>query len=421
MLTDTAAAALPLPSPSMSSTAGTRPLDGIRVLSLEQMQALPYATQLLSRLGAEVVKIESPGTGDLGRGSLPAMTDPEGRRVGATFLRNNLNKRSVALDLKNPEARDLVLRLAPRFDVMCENLKAGSAERLGLGWDAFREAHPSIIYASVSGFGAGGSPYDGRPAFAPVIEAMSGIYEYTRRPGQPIKVAPMGGLGDIASGMFVVIGILAALRQRDLTGEGQRVDVAMLDSVVAMTDIVMNLSSLGNEDGNVGPLIMDAFAASDGSFVLQVGREDQFAKLAQLIGAPEWLEDPRLATRQGWVDHLEDVIRPAIEAWASTYTRAEACEKMAAAGIAAGPALRSAEVVADPHLHRRGMIVEMERTDGVDAPVLIPGNPVKISGVAEVPDVRVPWLGEHTDEVLTAELGLAADELARLRESGAIA
>ncbi len=405
----------------MSSTAGTRPLDGIRVLSLEQMQALPYATQLLSRLGAEVVKIESPGTGDLGRGSLPAMTDPEGRRVGATFLRNNLNKRSIALDLKVPEARDLVLRLAPRFDVMCENLKAGSAERLGLGWDAFRGVHPSIIYASVSGFGAGGSPYDGRPAFAPVIEAMSGIYEYTRRPGQPIKVAPMGGLGDIASGMFVVIGILAALRQRDLTGEGQRVDVAMLDSVVAMTDIVMNLSSLGNEDGNVGPLIMDAFAASDGSFVLQVGREDQFAKLAVLVGAPEWLEDPRLATRQGWVDHLEDVIRPAIEGWAATYTRAEACEKMAAAGIAAGPALRSAEVVADPHLHQRGMVVEMERTDGVDRPVLVPGNPVKISGVTEVPDTRVPWLGEHTDGVLTAELGLDADELARLRDSGAIA
>jgi len=405
----------------MSSTTGTRPLDGVRILSLEQMQALPFATQLLTRLGAEVVKIESPGTGDLGRGSLPAMADPEGRRVGATFLRNNLNKRSVALDLKQAEARDLVLRMAPRFDVMCENLKAGSADRLGLGYEAFRAVHPQIVYASVSGFGAGGSPYDGRPAFAPVIEAMSGIYEYTRRPGQPIKVAPMGGLGDIASGMFVVIGILAALRQRDLTGEGQRVDVAMLDSVVAMTDIVMNLSSLGNEDGNVGPLIMDAFAASDGSFVLQVGREDQFAKLAELIGAPEWLEDPRLATRQGWVDHLEDVIRPAIESWAATSTRAQVCERMAAAGIAAGPALRSAEVVADPHLHQRHMVVEMERTDGVDRPVRVPGNPVKISGVPEVPDTRVPWLGEHTDEVLTAELDLDPEELARLRASGAIA
>jgi formyl-CoA transferase len=405
----------------MTSPTPPRPLDGVRILSVEQMQALPYATQLLGRLGAEVVKIESPGGGDLGRGSLPAMDDPQGRRVGATFLRNNFNKESVCLDLKQEAARDLVLRMAPRFDVMCENLKAGSADRLGLGWEAFRAVHPGIVYASVSGFGAGGSPYDGRPAFAPVIEAMSGIYEYTRRRDQPPKVAPMGGLGDIASGLFVVIGILAALRLRDATGEGQRVDVAMLDSVVAMTDIVMNLSSLGNEDGNVGPLIMDAFAASDGYFVVQVGREDQFAKLAELIGHPEWLEDPRLATRQGWVDHLEDVIRPGIEGWAATSTRAQACEQLAGAGIAAGPALRSAEVVADPHLHARNMVVEMARTDGVDRPVLVPGNPVKISGMAEVADRRVPWLGEHTDAVLRAELGLDDAELARLREAGAIA
>jgi formyl-CoA transferase len=401
---------------------GPRPLDGIRILSLEQMQALPYGTQLLARLGAEVVKIEAPGTGDLGRGSLPSMDDPQGRRVGATFLRNNFNKESICLDLKNPEARELVLRMAPRFDVMCENLKAGSADRLGLGYDAFRSANPRIVYASVSGFGAGGdSPYDGRPAFAPVIEAMSGIYEFTRRRDQAPKVAPMGGLGDIASGMFVVIGILAALRQRDLTGEGQRVDVAMLDSVVAMTDIVMNLSSLGNEDGNVGPLIMDAFRASDGYFVLQVGREEQFGRLADIIGHPEWRDDPRLATRQGWVDHLEDVIRPDVEGWASSFTRAETCERLSAAGIAAGPARRSAEVVDDPHLRSRNMVVEMQRTDGVDRPVLVPGNPVKISGVPEVPDTRVPWLGEHTDQVLSAELGLDAAELARLRSSGAIA
>jgi formyl-CoA transferase len=399
-----------------------RPLHGIRILSLEQMQALPYATQLLSRLGADVIKIESPGTGDLGRGSLPAVLDPEGRRVGATFLRNNFNKQSIVIDLKQPEGIELVLAMAPRFDVVTENLKAGSADRLGLGYSDVAAAHPKVIYTSISGFGASGSsPYDGWPALAPVIEAMSGIYEFSRRTGSPPKCAPMGGLGDIVSGMFAVIGILAALRQRDLTGDGQRVDIAMLDCLVAVTDVVMNLHSLGNAEGDVGPMILDGFAASDGYFVLQVTREQHFAKLAELIGHPGWLADSRLADRTGWVEHLEDVIRPAVESWAAGLTRAEACAQLAAAGVASGPSFRSAEVVQDAHLRSRNMIVEMDRTDGAGPPVLVPGNPVKLLGVPELTDSRVPWLGEHTDVVLSDELALSADEIAQLRSSGVVA
>jgi formyl-CoA transferase len=399
-----------------------KPLDGVRILALEQMQALPYATQLLARLGADVVKVEHPKGGDLGRGSQPAMIDPEGRSVGATFLRNNLDKRSICIDLKSPAGRDLVLRLAPRFDVVAENSKAGAMARLGLGYADLAAVHPRVIYLSVSGFGnTVPSPYDSWPAFAPIVEAMSGIYEFKRRGDDPPLVAPVGALGDIGSGLYAVIGVLAALRHRDATGLGQHVDIAMLDAMVAMTDLVTNFWSLGLRGGNLAPLIMDGFRAGDGWFIIQVGREPQFALLAELVGQPGWVADPRFAERQGWVEHLDDVIRPAVEAWAADKTRVEACEAMSAAGIAAGPCFRDDEVVADPHVAARNMLVELPRTDGVAEPVLIPGNPVKMTQVAEGPETRVPWLGEHTDAVLTDELGLTEQQLAALRADGVIA
>ena len=398
-----------------------KPLDGVRVLALEQMQALPWATQLLGRLGADVVKVEHPKGGDSGRGSLPAMADPDGRNVGATFLRNNLNKRSICVDLKNPEGRRLVLDLAPKFDVVAENSKAGALERLGLGWEAIHEASPRTIYVSVNGFGSDGSPYDRWPAYAPIAEAMSGIYEFKRQGDSPPLVAPVGGLGDIGSGLFAAIGILAALRHRDTTGRGQRVDVAMLDAMVAMTDLVANFWSMGLRNGQLGPLIMHGFQASDGWFIVQVGRENQFANLVGAIGHPEWATDERFATRQGWIDHLDDVLRPAIEGWASTRTKVQACDELAAVGVAAGPCFSDDEVVHDPHVAARNMLVEMPRTDGVEQPILIPGNPIKMSDVAEGPESRVPWLGEHTDQVLAEELDYDEAKIAQLRESGAIA
>jgi formyl-CoA transferase len=398
-----------------------KPLDGVRILALEQMQSLPWATQLLGRLGAEVVKVEHPKGGDSGRGSLPAMTDPEGRRVGATFLRNNLSKRSICVDLKHPEGRQVVLDLAPHFDVVCENFKAGTLDRLGLGWDDVHAAAPRAIYLSVSGFGASGSPYDRWPAYAPIAEAMSGIYEFKRQGEAPPLVAPMGGLGDIGSGLFAVIGVLAALRQREATGRGQRVDIAMLDALVAICDIVPNFWSMGLRNGDLGPLIMHGFEASDGWFIIQVGREPHFAKLVEAIGHPEWVDDPRFAERQGWIDHLDTVLRPAIEAWASTRTKVQACDDLAALGVAAGPCFSDEEVVGDEHVAARDMLVEVPRTDDVAQPVLVPGNPVKLSDAAQGPETRVPWLGEHTDAVLAAELGLSPDAIAALREAGAIA
>ena len=251
---------------------------------------------------------------------------------------------------------------------------------------------------------------------------MSGIYEYMRQPDQPPRANPVGALGDISSALFATIGVLAALRHRDRTGEGQQVDVAMYDATVAMTDIVTNLASLGVERRAFPqPFILDVFRASDGWFVMQLVREHQFERLARVVGRPEWTGDARLATRASWGEHLDDVLRPGIEAWAATRTKVEAAEALTAAGVAAGPCHDAAEVTADPHLAARNMLVEMERTDAVDGVVIVPGNPVKLSKVAEGPETRVPWVGEHTDEVLRRELGLGDGELAALAGDGVIA
>jgi len=397
-----------------------RPLDGVRILAVEQMQALPYATQLLARLGAEVTKVEPIG-GESGRGSLPAMADPEGRRVGATFLRNNFNKRSISLNLREPRAKELLIELAGRYDVLAENNKAGSMDRLGLGYETLAARWPELIYLSVSGFGnLGDSPYRTWPAYAMIPEAMSGLYEYTRVGDEPPRVGPAGALGDIGSALYGVIGIQAALRHREATGLGQYIDIAMLDAMIAMTDVVTNLYSLGRRPGDEPPLIMHGFRASDGWFVMQIAREHQFERLAQLIGTPEWLTDDRFSTREGWVEHRETIIRPAVEGWAAAHTKLEVCAILSDAGIAAGPCNSTPEIIADPHVARRHMLVEAPRSDGVAEPVLVPGNPVKMSRVTEGPETRVPWAGEHTDDVLSAELGIDAAELAALRDGGVI-
>lgn len=400
-----------------------KPLEGVRVLALEQMQALPYATQLLTRLGAEVVKVESVKGGDLGRGSQPSITDPDGRTVGATFLRNNLGKRSICVDLKSPEGKQLILDLAPRFDIVAENFKGGALGRMGLGYDEIAAVHPAVVYLSVSGFGnTVATPYDGWPAYAAVAEAMSGIYDYKREPDRPPVVSPVGALGDIGTALFGTIGLLAALRHRDRTGEGQYIDVAMFDSMVAMTDLVTNFWSMGlrPEPGQGLAMILDGFKASNGWFIIQVGREHEFERLANLIGKSEWLTDERLATRAGWREHMDDMLRPGVNEWAAAMTNIDACRALADAGVAAGPCLTAQQVIDDPHVAARNMLVEIPRPEGGD-PVLTPGNPIKMSKMADGPETRMPWLGEHTDEVLAQELGIDNEVLGQLRANGVIA
>jgi len=399
-----------------------RPLDGLVVLALEQMAALPFATQLMGRLGARIIKVEHPTDGESGRQSSPAMTDPEGRTVGATFLRSNLGKDSVGIDLKSGAGRQLVIELAAHADVIAENFKPGTLDRLGLGPKTLAEANPRAVLVSVSGFGSDpASPYRTRPAYASIVEGMSGVYEFKRHGDEPLHVNPVGALGDISAGLFAVIGVLAALRQREVTGEGQHVDVAMLDSVLAMTDVVTNFASMGQpSEPDPAPYVLSSFRTCDGSLVIQLVREHQFVKLAQLIGHPEWLDDPRFAERTGWGEHLDRVIRPALEAWAADLTREQAAVALADAGVVAGSALTPTEVLADPHVAARNMLVAMERPDGVGQPVLIPGNPVKLSRVPESSERRVPWVGEQTESVLVDLLGLTAEALADLRSDGVV-
>ncbi len=400
-----------------------KPLDGVRILALEQMQALPYATQLLARLGAEVVKVESVKGGDLGRGSQPGITDPDGRFVGATYLRNNLDKKSICVDLKAPEGKQLILDLAPKFDIVAENFKGGALSRMGLGYEDIAAVHPGVIYLSVSGFGnTVTTPYDGWPAYAAVAEAMSGIYDYKLEPGRPPAVSPVGALGDIGTALFGTIGILAALRHRDRTGLGQYIDVAMFDAMVSMTDLVTNFWSLGLRPapGQGLAMILDGFEASNGWFIIQVGREHEFERLANLVGKPEWLTDERLSTRAGWREHMDDILRPGVKEWAADKTNIEACKALADAGVAAGPCLTAQQVIDDPHVAARNMLIEIPRPEGGD-PVLTPGNPIKMSRVSEGPDVRMPWLGEHTNEFLAAELGLDDARIEQLRADGVIA
>jgi crotonobetainyl-CoA:carnitine CoA-transferase CaiB-like acyl-CoA transferase len=396
-----------------------RPLDGVRVIALEQMQALPFATQLMGRMGAEIIKVEEVGRGDSGRTATPTMTRENGEKVGATFLRNNLGKESVAIDFQSDRGRQLVLDLSRKADIVCENLGPGKAKRLGLDYQAMSADHPELIYLSISGFGNDGlSPYEKWPAYASVAESMSGIYEYARRPHQPPIINPFGGLGDTGTGMFGVIGVLAALRHRDATGLGQHVDVSMFDSMVAICDLAVNYWSMGqfrqpDQEFDL-PLILDSFQSADGWFIVQIVRDHQFERLANLVGHPEWVGDERFSTRQGWRDHVEPVIRPAVEAWAADKTKLGAARLFAESGIAAAPCSSAPDVAQDPHVALHNMLVELERTDGVDQPVLVAGNPIKMSKVAEGPERFVPMMGEHTASVLGSVLGLddaAIDEL----------
>jgi crotonobetainyl-CoA:carnitine CoA-transferase CaiB-like acyl-CoA transferase len=403
-----------------------RPLDGVRVLAIEQLQALPVATQMMVRMGAEVVKLEPPGNGESGRQSLPAITDKSGRKAGATFLRYNLGKRSIAVNLKSEQGRQVMLDLVPHFDVVCENLGPHRADKLGIGYPVLDAINPRIIVASLSGFGnVGESPYTEWPAFAAVAEAMSGIYEYSRRPHQLPVMNPLGGVGDTGTGLFALIGILAALRHRDVMGRGQYIDVSMFDTMISICDLVPNFWSLGivrDPDKELRvPLLTTSFQASDGWFMMSVIRRHQFERLAELVGHLEWLDDERLNDQWGWVDHLEDVIRPAVEAWAGDKTKREAAQLLAEAKIAAAPGNSAVDLIDDPHVVSHRMLVEIERTDGVEQPVLIAGNPVKMSRLAEGPEGDFPTVGEHTDEVLREYLDLDDPTLERLRFEGAIA
>jgi crotonobetainyl-CoA:carnitine CoA-transferase CaiB-like acyl-CoA transferase len=402
----------------------TTPLAGVRVLAVEQQQALPFATQLFARLGAEVIKVEHPEIGESGRTSIPAMQARDGRTVGATYLRNNLGKRSVGIDLKRPEGRDLFLRLAQEVDIVGENFKSGTMDRLGLGYADVAKVAPRVVYVSVSGFGnLLPSPYQEWPAYAAMAESMAGFYERNRRNGERPRSGTACALGDIGTALFASIGILAALHERDRTGEGQYVDVSMFDAMIAMADIVPFFWSMGlrQERGYAAPPvgIMDSFAVQDGYVVIQVMREWHLESLAELVGRPDWVDDPRLAERRAWAERYEELLLPSLEEWGKQHTMIEATNALAAVGVAAAPSFGPEDLAVDEHVREHGMLVEVPREDGGD-PMLVPGNPIKLAGGDEYVPTTMPLLGEDTDAVLTELAGVTPEELASLRDAGVV-
>lgn len=404
----------------------SQPLSGVTILAAEQMHAMPHATQLLGLMGAEVIKVE-PTQGESGRTGKPSVVDRDGRSTGSTFMRNNLGKASVGLDLKSDAGRDLFLQLAAGVDVVAENFRPGTVDRLGIGYESVREINPAVVYVSISGFGNRtdpASPYREWPAYAPIVEGMAGLYEYSRRDDGPPSLAIAGALGDTGAGLYAVIGTLAALHDRQRTGKGSYVDVSMYDSMIAIADIV-HVASTGVDPSRVlaGIGILHSFRASDGWFNVEVVREPHFPRFAHAVGHPEWTEDERLATRAGWDEQMETVIRPAVESWASDKTKLEAASELAQRGVAAGPVNLAADIRTDPHVRGRSLVHEIPAPDG-SRELAIVGNPIGLRRAEpeETPPEpnRWPVLGEDTDRVLGERLGLDEQALADLRTRGVI-
>ncbi len=397
------------------------PLRGVTVLACEQMHSLPHATQLLALMGAEVIKVEPVG-GEAGRFGRPVVVDHDGAATGSTFLRNNLAKTSVGIDLKQQAGRELFLRLAATVDVVAENFRPGTADDLGIGYDAVCGVNPAVIYASVSGFGNRSqppSPYREWAAYAPIVEGMAGLYEYSRTGDSPPRPAVAGALGDTGPGLYAVIGLLAALFERRSTGLGAYIDISMYDAMIAIADVV-HPASMGVDPSRAldGIGILHTFRAADGWFTVEVVREAHFPRFAEAVEHPEWVKDERLASRAGWSEHMETIIRPGVESWAASITKLEAASRLAGRGVAAGPVNSAADIVADPHVQHRGLVHEVD-VDG--RRVAVVGNPIAFHPQsAPNPSPRWPVLGEGTDRVLAARLGLDADQIEDLRSRGVI-
>jgi CoA:oxalate CoA-transferase len=376
------------------------PLAGTLVVDLTRVLAGPFCTLVLADLGARVVKVEAPGTGDDAR-----QIGPFANGVSAYFLSLNRGKESLALDLREDGDRALFERLVARADVLVENFRPGVMARLGYGFEALHARHPRLVYASLSGFGQTG-PYAGRPAYDVVVQAMGGIMSLTGHPGgPPTRVGT--STGDLTAGLFTAIGILAALAERAASGVGRRVDVAMLDCQVAtLENAIARYAATGAVPGPLGsrhPSIapFQAFATRDGHVVVAAGNDALFAKLCAALGRPALASDPRFASNEARTRNV-DALAAELEAALAARTSAEWLARLEAAGVPCGPLQDVAQVIADPQVRARNMVVTAE--DLVAGPFAVAGNPVKLSGVADPPTrPGAPRLDEHRAK-LEAEL-----------------
>ncbi len=395
------------------------PLKGLRVLDLTRVLAGPTCTQMLGDLGAEVIKIERPGSGDDTRGFAPPVMPGTGE--SAYFIGVNRNKRSVTLDIATPEGQAIAKQLLADTDILVENFKVGALAKYGLGYEQLHEEFPGLIYCSITGFGQTG-PYAPRPGYDSLIQGMGGVMSLTGEPdGLPQKVGVP--VADLFAGLYGCIGILAALRHRERTGQGQQVDIGMLDTHVAwLANQGMNFlatrenpARLGNQHPNIVPY--QVFPTKDGYMVLSVGNDATFKRFCDAFGLEKLLADERFATNPARVANRQlvtDTLTPVMQ----TQTTDWWVEKLEALKIGCGPINTLKQVFDDPHVKARGMEVQMKHSSGEAVTVI--ANPVRLSETP--PDYRIapPLLGEHTSEVLQDLLGIDEATFAELKKKGVI-
>jgi crotonobetainyl-CoA:carnitine CoA-transferase CaiB-like acyl-CoA transferase len=396
-----------------------KPLQGLKVLDLSRVLAGPWCTQLLADLGAEVTKVERPGSGDDTRHWGPPWHGEGEKRVAAYFLSCNRGKKSAAIDFSRPEGAALVGKLAQSADVLVENFRAGGLEKFGLDAGTLRAANPRLIYASITGFGQDG-PYADRAGYDFIIQGMGGMMSVTGLPDGEPGGGPMRAgvaIADLFTGLYTCVAVLAALHRREKTGEGAHIDMALFDTQLAvMANQASNALVSGKDpprQGNTHPNIVpyQPFQAADRPIIVAVGNDRQFARLAELCGHPEWAADERFASNAARVANRAEIVRlvgDCIRARPAT----EWQEKLEAAGIPSGPINSVSQALFDVQAQHRGMV---RTTAGVP----LVGSPVHVDGARADSDLPPPALGEHTAEILSG-LGLEPQELERLRSEGVV-
>ncbi len=399
------------------------PLSHIRVLDLSRVLAGPWAAQNLADLGAEVIKIERPGTGDDTRGwGPPWMKDAQGKDTGeaAYYLSVNRNKKSVTLDISKPEGQKIARELAMKSQVLIENYKVGNLKRYGLDYDSLKQENPGLIYCSVTGFGQDG-PYAPRPGYDFIFQGMGGLMSITgERDGQPGAGPQKVGIAvtDVLTGMYASVAILAAITHRERTGKGQYIDAALLDTMVAFnaSQIVSFLASgdIPQRWGNAHPQVVpyEVFPTADGHIILAVGNDSQFASFCHAAGCPELAQEQRFKTNSQRIIH-RDALIPLIARTMRTRSKREWIQALEAANVPCGPINNMKEVLEDPQVRHRKLRVDMPHPLGGVAPVV--RSPLRLSETPVEYRLPPPMLGQHNEEVLKGLLGKSDADLARLK------
>ena len=396
-----------------------RPLEGIKVLDLSRVLAGPWCTQLLADLGAEVIKIERPGSGDDTRHWGPPWHGEGDSRVAAYFLSCNRGKKSAAIDFAQPEGAALVRELAASADVVVENFKVGGLEKFGLDAKSLRAANPRLVYASITGFGQDG-PYADRAGYDYIIQGMGGLMSITGLPdgepgGGPMRVGV--AVVDLFTGMYTAVAILAALVGRERTGEGAHIDMALFDSQLAMLANQASNALISGKDpprqGNTHPNIVpyQPFETTDRPIIIAVGNDRQFARLAEICGHPEWARDERFRSNEARVAHRSEIVRLVSEC-IRRKSAVDWLDQLEVAGIPAGPINSVTQALGDVQAQHRQMMLTIAR-------VPLIGSPLRFDGQRADSELPPPALGEHTSEVLAGLVD--ADELARLKTAGVVA